>query len=74
MPRKSILATVKRSYSCELCGEQISHDVVRVDEGRSAPRAALDSESKLTTFSHATNKYLTEIDSSMVIITSLERS
>ena len=34
MSRTSVLTTVKRSYICELCGEQIPHDVVRVPHPR----------------------------------------
>jgi hypothetical protein len=34
MPSKSVLTAVRRVPVCELCGEAISHDVVRVDEGR----------------------------------------
>ena len=34
MSHTGVLTTVTRSYFCELCGEVISHDVVRVDEGR----------------------------------------
>jgi hypothetical protein len=34
MSRTSVLTRVKRLPVCEICGEEISHDVVRVDEGR----------------------------------------
>ena len=34
MSRKSVLAARTTTHFCELCGEEISHDVVRVDEGR----------------------------------------
>jgi hypothetical protein len=34
MSRKSVLATIRTGHVCELCGEEITHDVVRVDEGR----------------------------------------
>ena len=34
MSRTSILAAVRQVHVCELCGEAISHDVVRIDEGR----------------------------------------
>jgi len=34
MSRKSVLSTARLLHVCELCGDEISHDVVRVDEGR----------------------------------------
>ncbi len=34
MSRKSVLAVKTGLQACELCGEEITHDVVRVDEGR----------------------------------------
>ena len=34
MSRKSVLSTRRTVYVCELCGGEVSHDVVRVDEGR----------------------------------------
>ncbi len=34
MSRTSILAAIRQVHVCELCGEAISHDVVRIDEGR----------------------------------------
>jgi hypothetical protein len=34
MIRNSVLAAVRQVHVCELCGEPISHDVVRIDEGR----------------------------------------
>ena len=34
MSRKSVLSTARSLHTCELCGAEISHDVVRVDEGR----------------------------------------
>lgn len=34
MSRKSVLSAKATVHSCELCGEEILHDVVRVDEGR----------------------------------------
>jgi hypothetical protein len=32
--RRNVLAQGKSHHSCELCGEEILHDVVRVDGGR----------------------------------------
>jgi hypothetical protein len=34
MSRRNVLAQEKPHYACELCGEEILHDVVRVDGGR----------------------------------------
>lgn len=34
MSRRGFLTPGRTSYTCELCGERIVHDVVRVDEGR----------------------------------------
>jgi hypothetical protein len=34
MSRKSVLAANRTLHTCELCGDEITHDVVRVDEGR----------------------------------------
>lgn len=34
MSRGSVLGTNRAVHACELCGEEISHDVVRIDEGR----------------------------------------
>jgi hypothetical protein len=34
MSRKSVLSATRTLHRCELCGEEVSHDVVRVDEGR----------------------------------------
>ncbi len=34
MSRTSVLAAVRTAHACDLCGEEITHDVVRVDEGR----------------------------------------
>jgi hypothetical protein len=34
MSRKSVLGSTRTSHACDLCGEEITHDVVRVDEGR----------------------------------------
>lgn len=34
MSRKSVLSAARSLHACELCGVEISHDVVRVDEGR----------------------------------------
>ncbi len=34
MSRKSVLSTPRTRHVCERCGEEISHDVVRIDEGR----------------------------------------
>ena len=34
MSRRTVLAPGKPRYACELCGEEILHDVARVDGGR----------------------------------------
>ncbi len=34
MSRRNVLVPGKPHYACELCGEEIRHDVVRVDGGR----------------------------------------
>ncbi|MGA2381492.1 MAG: hypothetical protein ABSG85_19510 [Spirochaetia bacterium] len=34
MSRKSVLTSMRTLHLCELCGDEITHDVVRVDEGR----------------------------------------
>ena len=34
MSTNFVPAGVKRTVACEICAEEISHDVVRVDEGR----------------------------------------
>jgi hypothetical protein len=34
MSRRSVLSAVRPLHLCELCGEEVSHDVVRIDEGR----------------------------------------
>ena len=88
MSRTSARATITRSYICELCGEQISHDAVRVDgrdwdagmpHVRHRPvnpcrRLCRDLEYEFTPFSHSVNRCLTEIHSHVANITSFERS
>ncbi len=34
MSRRSVLSARQTGHACELCGGEISHDVVRVDDGR----------------------------------------
>ena len=34
MSRRNVLVPGKPHYACELCGEEIQHDVARVDGGR----------------------------------------
>jgi len=34
MSRKSVLSAPRTLHVCELCGVEVYHDVVRVDEGR----------------------------------------
>ena len=34
MSRRSVLSKEKNRHTCGLCGQEITHDVVRIDEGQ----------------------------------------